>query len=192
MSSEESFNAAVELHCRRLISLWGKSDASRRALEEQRGPGLISPAEPPTTRNTKSNHYAVQEDSECKNSIPSAMRFHDKTKKRNCMGNPKATTCAKQQQPEQQYHHNMFDGPRNRITSSKRLTDEQNYKTRLFAADATVVTASSAPAVAPAVSLPDTLDLDSCFTDESAMEEDDQLSLSSKVNFNDLDSFVVW
>ena len=198
MSSEESFNAAVELHCHRLISLWSKSDASRRALEERGPAGLIAPAEPATTRNKSSYYYtyAVQEDSERKNSIPSTMRFHYNTKKRKYIGNPKSTTRAEQQQQKQQYHH-MFDGSRNCITSSKRLTDEQkHYKARFFTADATVVTASSAPTpaalAAPAVWLPDNFEFDSCFTDESAMEEDDQLSLSSKVNFNDLDSFVLW
>ena len=225
MSSEESFNAAIELHCRRLISLWGESDASRRALEELeeatkvRGPALVAAA-PVTTRN-KSSYYAVQDDPESKNSIPSPVRFHYNAKKRTYMENTKATPSAEQ---EQQRDHQsstitteesrsgtsrrrilspnkknrrraslfsleVFYGSRNCKISSKRLTDEQKQnRTRLVAADVSVVTASSAPA-APVVLLPDNFDLDSFFTDESM--ENDQLSLLSNVNLGEFDSSLV-
>ena len=109
MTSEESFNSALELHCRRLISLWGKSDTSRRALAELeesttkvRGPAVRGPAlvlsaatAPGNTRN-KSSYYEVQDDPENKNSIPSApMSFQSNAKKINDTENTNATTRAK-------------------------------------------------------------------------------------------------
>jgi len=110
MSSEESFNAATEFHCRRLISLWSKSDVSRRALKE-RGPALVvqaaaaAAAAPATTTRNKSGYYAVQDDPESKNyTIPApapAVRFHYNAKKRTYMENTKAaTTCAEQEQQQ--------------------------------------------------------------------------------------------
>ena len=224
MSSEKSFNSVLEFHCRRLISLWGKSDTSRRALEEStnvRGPALAATA-PGTTRN-KSSYYAGQDDLENKNSIPSAMRFQYNGKKRKDMGSTNATTRAEHEheQDQDQNHQSTtrtstketsrrtvsprftkkkrrnvspasaadmhFDGSRNCRTSSKRLAGDeqkQNNKTRIVAADASVVlAASSAPAL---VSLADNFDfLDSYFTESM---EDDQLSLlSPEVNLDEFD-----
>jgi len=107
MSSEESFNAAIEFHCRRLISLWSKSDVSRRALEE-RGPALVveQAASAPATATRNKSGYAVQDDPESKNytiPAPAPVTFHYNAKKRTYMENTKATTCAGEQEQQQDH-----------------------------------------------------------------------------------------
>jgi len=121
MSSEESFNSSIlELHCSRLISLWGKSDASRRALEtatqQVRGPSLVPAARRATSTRNKSSYYCiVEDDPETKNSIPSAMRFQYNAKKRNDMEHTMATTTrvVEQKQEQDQDHQSTT------ITSTK-------------------------------------------------------------------------
>mmetsp|Transcript_6604 Transcript_6604/g.9861 ORF Transcript_6604/g.9861 Transcript_6604/m.9861 type:complete len:215 (+) Transcript_6604:206-850(+) len=214
MSSEESFNSSIlELHCSRLISLWGKSDASRRALEE-RGPALVveQAASAPATATRNKSGYAVQDDPESKNytiPAPAPVTFHYNAKKRTYMENTKATPSAEQEQQRDHqsstitteesrsgtsrrrilspnkkkrrraspFSPEVFYGSRNCKISSKRLTDEQKQnRTRLVAADVSVVTASSAPAA-----LDDELII---------LEDDQQWSLLSKVD--DIDSFLLW
>jgi len=210
MSSEESFNAVIELHCQRLIYLWGKSDASRRALEE-RGPALVVAASAPaiTSRNNKSScccycYGGREADSESNCAIPSAMRFLYNTEKRKYMENTEeATTRAEQEeqqqehhQKQQQEHHHQQQHHQHQQQQQHHHQQPQNYHQEFDGSmncktsskrlideqkqNKTRLVAAAGVTVSTTSSAPAELD-------ESM--EDDQMSLLSEVN--DFDSFVL-